>query len=108
MQLKNTEKLENSYVSLTIEVEPAELEKAKDKAFKKEGRKIQVPGFRKGKAPRMLIERMYGDIFFEDALNLIFPDLMDQAVEQAGVKPVGRPEVDFGEDAPKGGAVLIV
>lgn len=108
MELKNTEKLEKSIVALTIELSADELNKAKDKAFKKSGRNIQVPGFRKGKAPRSLIERMYGDIFFEDALNLIFPDMMDKMVEESGIKPVGRSDVSLGEGAPEGGAVLIV
>ena len=109
MELKKTEKLEKSIVALTVEIAADELNKAKDKAFKKNGRNIQVPGFRKGKAPRILIERMYGDIFFEDALNLIFPDMMDQMVKEADIKPVGQSDVSLGEeDVPEGGAVLIV
>ena len=107
MKLKNTEKLEKSIVALTMEISADELNKAKDKAFKKNGRQIQIPGFRKGKAPRMLIERMYGDIFFEDAVNLLLPEMLDQAVEEAGIKQVGRADVDLGDDAPEGGAVII-
>ena len=87
MELKKTEKLEKSVVALTMEISAAEFEKAKNQAFKKAGRNIQVPGFRKGKAPRMLIEKMYGDVFFEDALNIVYPDAMEKAVEESGIKP---------------------
>ena len=66
MELKNTEKQEHSVVALTIEVTKAEFEAAKDKAFKKTGKNITVPGFRKGKAPRKMIEKLYGEgVFFE-------------------------------------------
>lgn len=107
MELKKTEKLEKSVVALTMEISAAEFEKAKNQAFKKEGRNIQVPGFRKGKAPRMLIEKMYGDVFFEDALNIVYPDAMEKAVEESGIKPVGPADVELGEGAPEGGVVLI-
>lgn len=108
MELKKTEKLEKSIVALTVEIAADELNKAKDKVFKKKGRSIQVPGFRKGKAPRMLIERMYGDIFFEDAINQMFPDIMDQMVKEADIKPVGQSDVSLGEDTPEGGTVLVI
>lgn len=107
MELKKTEKLEKSVVALTIEISADELSKAKDKAFKKNGRSIQVPGFRKGKAPRALIERLYGDIFLEDALNIVYPDAMEKAVEESGITPVGPADVKLGADAPQNGAVLI-
>ncbi len=107
MELKKTEKLEKSVVALTMEISAAEFEKAKNQAFKKAGRNIQVPGFRKGKAPRMLIEKMYGDVFFEDALNIVYPDAMEKAVEESGIKPVGPADVELGEGAPEGGVVLI-
>ena len=68
MELKNTEKQEHSVVALTIEITKAEFEAAKDKAFKKTGKNITVPGFRKGKAPRKMIEKLYGEgVFFEEA-----------------------------------------
>ena len=107
MELKKTEKLEKSVVALTMEISAAEFEKAKNQAFKKAGRNIQVPGFRKGKAPRMLIEKMYGDVFFEDALSIVYPDAMEKAVEESGIKPVGPADVELGEGAPEGGVVLI-
>ena len=74
MELKNTEKQEHSVVALTIEITKAEFEAAKDKAFKKTGKNITVPGFRKGKAPRKMIEKLYGEgVFFEEAFNIILP-----------------------------------
>ena len=108
MELKNTEKQEHSIVALTIEITKAEFEAAKDKAFKKTGKNITVPGFRKGHAPRKMIEKLYGEgVFFEEAFNIIYPDAMEMAVEKAGIKPVGRADVDLGDPAEEGGLTII-
>ena len=108
MELKNTEKQEHSVVALTIEITKAEFEAAKDKAFKKTGKNITVPGFRKGHAPRKMIEKLYGEgVFFEEAFNIIYPDAMDMAVEKSGIKPVGRADVDLGDPAEEGGLTII-
>lgn len=108
MELKNTEKQEHSVVALTIEITKAEFEAAKDKAFKKTGKNITVPGFRKGKAPRKMIEKLYGEgVFFEEAFNIIYPDAMGMAVEKSGIKPVGRADVDLGDPAEEGGLTII-
>lgn len=108
MELKNTEKQEHSVVALTIEITKAEFEAAKDKAFKKTGKNITVPGFRKGKAPRKMIEKLYGEgAFFEEAFNIIYPDAMEMAVEKSGIKPVGRADVDLGDPAEEGGLTII-
>ena len=108
MELKNTEKQEHSVVALTIEITKAEFEAAKDKAFKKTGKNITVPGFRKGKAPRKMIEKLYGEgVFFEEAFNIIYPDAMKMAVEKSGIKPVGRADVDLGDPAEEGGLTII-
>ncbi|MEE0048351.1 MAG: trigger factor [Eubacteriales bacterium] len=108
MELKNTEKQEHSVVALTIEITKAEFEAAKDKAFKKTGKNITVPGFRKGKAPRKMIEKLYGEgVFFEEAFNIIYPDAMEMAVEKSGIKPVGRADVDLGDPADEGGLTII-
>lgn len=108
MELKNTEKQEHSVVALTIEITKAEFEAAKDKAFKKTGKNITVPGFRKGKAPRKMIEKLYGEgVFFEEAFNIIYPDAMEMAVERSGIKPVGRADVDLGDPAEEGGLTII-
>ena len=108
MELKNTEKQEHSVVALTIEITKAEFEAAKDKAFKKTGKNITVRGFRKGKAPRKMIEKLYGEgVFFEEAFNIIYPDAMEMAVEKSGIKPVGRADVDLGDPAEEGGLTII-
>ena len=108
MELKNTEKQEHSVVALTIEITKAEFEAAKDKAFKKTGKNITVPGFRKGKAPRKMIEKLYGEgVFFEEAFNILYPDAMEMAVEKSGIKPVGRADVDLGDPAEEGGLTII-
>ena len=108
MELKNTEKQEHSVVALTIEITKAEFEAAKDKAFKKTGKNITVPGFRKGKAPRKMIEKLYGEgVFFEEAFNIVYPDAMEMAVEKSGIKPVGRADVDLGDPAEEGGLTII-
>ena len=108
MELKNTEKQEHSVVALTIEITKAEFEAAKDKAFKKTGKNITVPGFRKGHAPRKMIEKLYGEgVFFEEAFNIIYPDAMEMAVEKSGIKPVGRADVELGDPAEEGGLTII-
>lgn len=108
MELKNTEKQEHSVVALTIEITKAEFEAAKDKAFKKTGKNITVPGFRKGHAPRKMIEKLYGEgVFFEEAFNIIYPDAMEMAAEKSGIKPVGRADVDLGDPAEEGGLTII-
>ena len=95
MELKNTEKLEHSQVKLTIAVSAEELDKAKDAAYKKSKNQIQVPGFRRGKAPRKVIEKLYGEgVFLEDALNIVYPEVYPKAVEEAGITPVGAATVD--------------
>ena len=90
------EKLENSMAKLTIEVEAAEVEKALEKAFQKQKGKISLPGFRKGKAPRAMIEKMYGpEVFYDDAINAMIPDAYDNAVDECGEDVVSQPEIDI-------------
>ena len=75
MSVKNCEKLEKSMVALTVEVGAADFEAAVEKAYKKQRGKISLPGFRPGKAPRKMIESMYGvEVFYEDAVNIALPD----------------------------------
>ena len=108
MELKKTEKLEKSIVALTIEISAAEIEAAKEKAFKKNGKNITVPGFRKGKAPRKVIEKLYGEgVFFEDALNICYPEAFDAAVAEATLKQVGQADVNI-EDMHDDGSVVLV
>ncbi len=96
MKLKSTEKLENGKVCLEIQVEKPEFEDAMQKAYLKNRSKITVPGFRKGKAPRAMIERMYGKgVFTEDAINIAYPDAFEAAVNESGCEPVDYPEVEL-------------
>ena len=88
------EKLEKSMAKLTIEVPAKELDLALDKAYKKSRNKIAMPGFRKGKAPRAMIEKMYGaEIFFEDAANILVPDAYEDAAKESGLEIVSQPEI---------------
>ena len=108
MELKNTEKAGAQRRCSDYRDHKAEFEAAKDKAFKKTGKNITVPGFRKGKAPRKMIEKLYGEgVFFEEAFNIIYPDAMEMAVEKSGIKPVGRADVDLGDPAEEGGLTII-
>ncbi len=91
----SVEKLEKSMAKLTIEVAAADFDKAIDKVFNKQKSKIQIPGFRKGKAPRHMIERMYGkEIFFEDAANELINQEYPKAVDECGEDVVSNPDID--------------
>ncbi|MEG0268970.1 MAG: trigger factor [Clostridia bacterium] len=92
------EKLSGSKVKISFKVPAAQFDEAIDKAYLKSRGSINVPGFRKGKAPRKLIERMYGDmVFYDDALELLFPEAYTTAVKENQLMPVGRPELDVQE-----------
>ncbi|CDB88820.1 MAG: trigger factor [Christensenellales bacterium] len=89
------EKLEKNMAKLTIEVSSEEFEKAIAKAYKKNKNKISMPGFRKGKAPRAMIEKMYGKgVFYEDAANSIIPDAYADAAKESELEIVAQPEID--------------
>ncbi len=89
------EKLEKNMAKLTIEVSAEELEKAIQGAYLKSKNKISIPGFRKGKAPRKMIEQMYGrEIFYEDAANDLIPDAYEKALEECQEEIVSSPKVD--------------
>ena len=95
MKLIKNEKLERSQVELHFSVESSVFEAAVERAYRKEVGKINIPGFRKGKAPRAMIEKMYGKGFFYDtALNDILPEAYEAAVKEAGIDPVAQPEID--------------
>ncbi len=92
------EKLENSMAKLTIEVPAEELTKAIEKAYQKNRGKINIPGFRKGKAPRKLIEQMYGKgVFYEDAANELINSEYPKAVEECGEDVVSNPQIEVVE-----------
>ena len=104
MTVKSCEKVEKSQVALTIEVNAAEFEAAVEKAYQKMRRKISVPGFRPGKAPRKMIERMYGaEVFFEEAINIAFPEAYEAAAEQEKLQIVGYPTVEMVGEVTKDG-----
>ena len=89
------EKLEKNMAKLTIEVSSEEFEKAIAKAYKKNKNKISMPGFRKGKAPRAMIEKMYGKgVFYEDAANSIIPYAYADAAKESELEIVAQPEID--------------
>lgn len=89
------EKLEHNMAKLTIEVSAEDLEKALEGAFRKNKNRINIPGFRKGKAPRKMIEQMYGkEIFYEDAANDLILDAYDKAVEECGEEIVSNPRIN--------------
>lgn len=88
------EKLENNTAKLTIEVSAEELDKAIEKAYKKNKNRFNVPGFRKGKVPFAMVEKMYGvEVFYEDAANDLIPDAYANAVVESGLEIVARPEI---------------
>jgi trigger factor len=90
------EKLEGNQGVLTVEVEATEVDTALDQAFKKVVKKVNVPGFRKGKMPRRLFEQRFGvESLYQDALDILLPKAYGDAVEETGIEPVDRPEVDI-------------
>ena len=89
------EKLEKNMAKLTIETSEADFDAAVEKAYQKNKNKFSLPGFRKGKAPRKMIEKMYGaEVFFEDAANIINPDAYEAAAKESGLEIVSMPKVD--------------
>lgn len=103
-----SEKVDTNVVELEFEVGAEEFEKAMQKSYIKNVKKINIPGFRKGKAPRKFIEKIYGEaIFYDDAINFVLPDAYDNAVKEAKIEPVSRPEVDI-KQLPENGQNLIL
>lgn len=97
MKLTNVEKKEKNQVALAIAVEPEVFEEACEKSYRKNVHSINLQGFRKGHAPRKIIERIYGkEVFYEDAMNFCIPDAYEAAVKEAGIDVVSQPELsDF-------------
>ena len=100
------ENLEKNMAKLTIEVPAEELEKALEKAYQKQKKNISVPGFRKGKVPRAMVEKMYGPaVFYEDAVNSLVPEEYSKAAEESKLDIVSRPEINV-EQIEKGKAFI--
>ncbi|MBE6539222.1 MAG: trigger factor [Ruminococcaceae bacterium] len=95
MSLKSVNRETQNLAELEILIEKSVFDAEVDKVFKKNAEKITVPGFRKGKAPRKIIEKMYGTAyFFEEAIDNLLPDEYAAAIAEAGIDPVSRPEID--------------
>jgi len=91
-----TEKLSGNKVKLSFTVPAEDFDAAMQKAYLKTRGRINVPGFRKGKAPRKLIESMYGEgIFYDEAFDAIFPDVYQEAITKGDIHPVDKPELDL-------------
>ena len=106
--MSDFERLEGSKVKLTMDVSPDVLERGLQAAYLKNRGKINMPGFRQGRAPRKLIEKTYGkEIFYEDAVNVLLPELYEAALEEHSFDVVSRPEFDIEKiDAAKGATIL--
>lgn len=107
MSLKATNNVETNKYELEIEISAEDFEAAIEKAYLKARKNIAMPGFRKGKAPRKLIEKEYGEqVFFEDAVNLLYAPVVNGAVEESGLELVIRPEVEVTEISKENGVKL--
>lgn len=95
MSLTSSNKVETNKYELTVEVDAQAFEAALEKAYRQNVKKITVPGFRKGKAPRKMIEKLYGEgVFFEDAVNASYGAALQEAIDEAKLTLVDRPEVE--------------
>lgn len=95
MNLKSSKKLEMNRYELEIEISKEDFSKAVDKAYRKNIKKISIPGFRRGKAPKAFVEKYYGEnIFYEDAINSIYPEAVEEAVKEANLEVIND-KVDF-------------
>ncbi len=98
MNIKSNEKKENSVIELVIQVSAEEFEAAINKVYNRQRKNIMIPGFRKGKAPRKMVERMYGaEIFYEDAIEESYPAAYEQALKETGIEPVAYPKLEIQE-----------
>ena len=96
MKLTKSEVIEKNRYELQFSVEKEVFDKATQAVYQKQVKNMNIPGFRKGKAPRSIIEKMYGKgIFFEDAINDLLPEAYSEAVKEAGIQAVGQPEFDI-------------
>ena len=95
MNVKNVEKKENNTADLTVEITGAEFDGAINKVYSKVKNQIALPGFRKGKAPRKLVEKMYGEgVFYEDALEELYPSIMEEITKDESLEIVGYPKTN--------------
>ncbi len=103
MSLKNVERQENNMVKLTLEFSAEDFDAAVEKVYRKNKNQIYIAGFRKGKAPRKLIEKMYGaDLFYEEAINDIYPDALDEAIKEEDIAVASYPKMNVVSAGPDG------
>ena len=103
MKVTNVEKKEKNTAVLTVEVGAEEFDAAVEKVYRKNRSVISLPGFRKGKAPRKIIEGMYGSgVFYEDAINDVYPGAYEAAVKEQGLDDVGYPQTEVVEVGKEG------
>ncbi|MDD7042398.1 MAG: trigger factor [Oscillospiraceae bacterium] len=103
MSLVSANKVETNTYELVVSVGAEDFKKGIDKIYKKTAKNITVPGFRKGKAPKSVIEKLYGEaVFYEDTVNDMYPDAYTKAVEEAGIDPVDRPEIEITDVSAEG------
>ncbi len=107
MKINSVEKIETNKVQLEIAVDAQTFDQAISRVYKKQVKNINVPGFRKGKAPQKMIEKLYGEgIFFEDAINELYPQAMEEAIKEQNLEIVARPEVEIVSVSREEGFVL--
>ncbi len=95
------DKVENHQAFLTIEIEPAEVEKSMEGAYKRLVQKARVPGFRKGKAPRVILEKYIGkESLFEDAIDHLVPEIYEQALKEQAIEPIAQPQIEITQTDP--------
>ncbi len=105
--MSKSKKTEKNVVEFEFSVSAEEFNKGIEKAYKKNVGHINIPGFRKGKAPRQIIERYYGsEIFYEDAVNIVLPDAYDKAIEEQNIDAVAQPEIDVKSISKEEGVVF--
>ncbi|HPE95879.1 MAG TPA: trigger factor, partial [Bacillota bacterium] len=107
MSLKNVKEIEKNRSEMEILIPRMDFDAAVVKAYHKNVSKINIPGFRKGKAPKGIIEKMYGKtVFYDDAIDTIFPEFYGEALKESGLEAVSRPEIDLGDDDENGIVII--
>ena len=108
MSLNSANKIEKNLYELKIGIDAETFSAAVSRVYKKQAKNITVPGFRKGKAPRSIIEKMYGEgVFYEDAINDLIPEVYTEALKESGIDAVSQPEFDIESIDKKDGVVLV-